>query len=208
MVFIPLLMLMTHKKLERLHHRLLVSPCVLVGTMVDGRENFMVLADVMHFQYSPMHFAISCGKNHHTTRGIQEHGAFSVSVPSVEMLELVDYCGLVSGANQDKSLLFEVFQASIAGAPLVRDAPITTACKVVQEVDIGGANYLFLGEVLEVHVMERCITKRKPDLKKCKPFLISNDNTYRLVGDKVGDAYREGMVLKRTRTGPSSSNGN
>jgi flavin reductase (DIM6/NTAB) family NADH-FMN oxidoreductase RutF len=42
---------------------------------------------------------MSLGKTHYTNPGIHENKTFSVSVPGMDLLEKVDYCGLVSGKN-------------------------------------------------------------------------------------------------------------
>jgi flavin reductase (DIM6/NTAB) family NADH-FMN oxidoreductase RutF len=44
-----------------------------------------------------------------TATGIRENQTFSVNIPSVDIVKETDYCGLVSGKNQDKSQVFECF---------------------------------------------------------------------------------------------------
>jgi flavin reductase (DIM6/NTAB) family NADH-FMN oxidoreductase RutF len=53
--------------------------------------------------YKPPRIAITLGKGHCTHPGIRENKAFSVCLPSGDMVEITDYCGIVSGKNTDKS---------------------------------------------------------------------------------------------------------
>ncbi len=52
-------------------------------------------------------------KIHYTNKGIRENQVFSINIPSADLVEKVDYCGLVSGKNIDKSQVLSVFMKVI-----------------------------------------------------------------------------------------------
>lgn len=64
--------------------------------------------------------AISLNKSHYTCTGIKENGTFSINIPSVEMVAKTDYCGLVSGNDGDKSILFHTFYGILENAPMIQ----------------------------------------------------------------------------------------
>jgi flavin reductase (DIM6/NTAB) family NADH-FMN oxidoreductase RutF len=94
---------------------------VLVGTLVNNLPNFMAVGWVTRVNFKPPMIAIALGKTHYTNSGIHASGAFSVNIPGIDLLEKVDYCGIVSGKNADKSTLFKVVPGKETGAPMVDD---------------------------------------------------------------------------------------
>ena len=55
-------------------------PTVLAGALVDGRANFTTLGNHGLMRVKPPTTYISIYEGHHTTRGILEHGTFSVEI--------------------------------------------------------------------------------------------------------------------------------
>ena len=81
-------------------------PIALIGALVDGHPNFLVIGYSAPFNFGK-HLFFSIYKKRYTLKGILEHKAFSVNIPHTGMAEVTDYCGIVSGKNRDKSKLFE-----------------------------------------------------------------------------------------------------
>lgn len=102
-------------------------PTTLVGTMVDGRPNWMQVAHVGIIGRDRI--AISCEKHHRTNKGIRETGAVSVSLVDKTMLSRADFAGMHSARHADKSGLFS-WKAARNGAPVPDDAPLTLVCDV------------------------------------------------------------------------------
>jgi flavin reductase (DIM6/NTAB) family NADH-FMN oxidoreductase RutF len=171
-------------------------PMVLAGSVVGGKPNFMAVGWVSRVNFKPPLIGIALG-SHHTNKGIDENGAFSVNVPGLDLMEKTDYCGLVSGTRTDKSTLFEVFYGTMAGAPLIRECPLCMSCKLYQAVKLP-SNTLYIGEIVEAYSEERFLTDGKPDIKKINPFTLTMpDNNYWLVGDRAGKAWSIGKSLNR-----------
>ena len=99
-------------------------PVSLVGVYVDGKPNFLAVAWFTMASYKPPRIAIALGKGHYTNPGIRENKTFSVCLPSEDMVEMTDYCGIVSGKKTDKSNIFDLFYGELKTAPLIRDCPL------------------------------------------------------------------------------------
>jgi flavin reductase (DIM6/NTAB) family NADH-FMN oxidoreductase RutF len=172
-------------------------PVVLVGTLVDDRPNFMAVGWISRVNYQPPLLGICIAKTHHTTRGIQDTGTFSVNTPHRKMVEVTDYCGLVSGKTIDKSKIFEVFYGELTNAPMIVDCPLNIECRVTQTVELP-TNNLFIAEIAAGYAEERYLTDDIPDIRKMEPFVLSMpDNGYWAVGEKVAKAWKAGKKLKR-----------
>ena len=156
----------------------------------------MAVAWVTRVNLKPPMMAVALGKNHYTNIGIKEHKEFSISLPNEEMLKLVDYMGIVSGAKIDKSKLVKFFYGELTNAPMVQDCPLTMECRLVQHIELN-SNDLFIGEVVAAYSEDQYLTKGMPDAIKMRPFTLSMpDNTYYGLGEKIGDAWKDGNQLR------------
>jgi flavin reductase (DIM6/NTAB) family NADH-FMN oxidoreductase RutF len=167
-------------------------PVVILGAVVDGKPNFMAVAWVTRVNYQPPLIAVACGHAHHTHRGIEAHKEFSISVPGRDVMVATDHVGLVSGAKQDKSGVFESFKGELEFAPMVRACPVTLECRLVQSVALP-ADTLFVGEIVGAYSEERFLTGGRPDISKIHPFMLTMpDNHYWGVGEELGKAWSVG----------------
>ena len=172
-------------------------PMVLVGTTLENRPNFMAVGWVSRVNFKPPMIAVALGKTHYTNTGIHQNRSFSVNVPGMDLLEKVDYCGLVSGKNIDKSQLFDIFYGELPNTPMIRQCPLCMECKLVNPVDLP-TNTLFIGEIIGAYAEERFLTDGKPDVRKMVPFTLTMpDNNYWGVGNHVGKAWSIGKNLKK-----------
>ncbi len=171
-------------------------PMVLVGSVFEGKANFMAVGWVSRVNYTPPLLAIAIGP-HHTNRGIDENREFSINIPDVSLLEKTDYCGLVSGSKTDKSEIFNVFYGKSDKAPLIKECPVCMSCSVYDVVQLP-VNKLYIGEPKEVFTEEKYMTDQKLDIKKINPFTLSMpDNHYWSVGENLGKAWDIGKNLKK-----------
>jgi len=171
-------------------------PMVLVGSVVEGKANFMAAAWVTRVNFKPPLLLIALGP-HHTNKGIEENKAFSINIPDVSLIEKTDYCGLVSGGKTDKSELFEVFYGELANAPLIKECPVSMSCSLYEAVKLP-FDVLYIGEPKEVFTEARYMTDNQLDVKKIKPFTLTMpDNHYWSVGENLGKAWGIGKALKK-----------
>ena len=181
------------KKIEiRKNVYLTPMPVVLVGTIVEGKVNFMAVGWVSRVNHKPPMVAVGINNAHHTPKGIRETGEFSVNVPSMRMVQVTDYCGMVSGRTTDKSNLFEVFYGKLKAAPMISACPLTLECRLVQSVDLP-TNHLFIGEIVGAYCDETLVEDGQADIRAIDPLLLTMpDNSYWAVGERVGSAWSIG----------------
>ncbi len=172
-------------------------PVVLAGAVVQGKANFLAIGWIARVNYQPPMVAMSLSKRHFTNAGIREHQEFSVNFPGVNLLEKTDYCGLVSGREQDKSQVFTLFTGELTHAPMIRECPLVFACRLVNVVELP-SNDLFIGEIVEAYAEEACLTNGAPDIAKMEVFTLTMpDNFYWKIGAKAGKAWEAGRTLMR-----------
>ncbi len=169
----------------------------ILGTHLEGKANFMALGWLTRVNFNPPMLGICVNKNTASHAAILETGEFSINAPSVKMVEITDYIGLVSGRSTDKSKLFDVFYGELKSAPMIRDCPIAMECKVSETVNLP-TNYFFIGEIINIYSEEKFLTNGKPDIKKINPFLLTMpDNRFWAIGECVGKPWDAGKVLKK-----------
>ena len=170
-------------------------PCSLVGANVRGKANYVTIAWFTMVHPRPPYVLVCMSKAHYTNQGVKENGTFSVSIPSADIVERTDYCGLVSGRKYDKSAVFETFYGRLKTAPMVRESAFSAECRLVQTVDLP-LEELFIGEIVAAYCEERYMTNGEPDLKKMQPFvLLQTERQYAAVGPILAPAWGVGRKL-------------
>ncbi len=174
-------------------------PITLTGAMVEGKPNYLTIGYFAILSHVPAIVSISLYKDHYTIAGIKQNGAFSVNIPSVDMVKVTDYCGIVSGKDMDKSRLFESFYGQLNTAPMIKECPLNFECKLVQTIQAGN-NFLFIGEVVATYANEEVLTDGVPDILKVAPLvLFSVDYHSWQFGPRVAGAYSVGRELKKKK---------
>jgi flavin reductase (DIM6/NTAB) family NADH-FMN oxidoreductase RutF len=177
---------------ERLYYPM---PCSLVGANVAGKANFLTVAWFTMANPKPACVLVTLNKAHYTNAGIVENGTFSINIPSADLVEKVDYCGIVSGRKVDKSAVFEVFYGKLRTAPMIKECPFCVECRLVQTLDLH-QEQLFIGEIVAAYSEERYLTDGAPDMTKMNPFLlIQPRKMYAAVGNDVAPAWSVGKKL-------------
>jgi flavin reductase (DIM6/NTAB) family NADH-FMN oxidoreductase RutF len=165
-------------------------PVVLVGSNVNGKPNFMTVAWTEVACMEPPMIAIAINKARYTEKGIIENRTFSVNIPSAKNAVAMDHCGMVSGSKVDKSVFFESFYGKLKTAPLISDFPVNIECELRHTLELGSHN-LHVGEIVDIHVANECLTAGAPDTSKIDPIVFSGQN-YCHIGETIGKAFSIG----------------
>ncbi len=172
-------------------------PVTLLGTAVNGKVNFMALSWATKVNARPPLLGVGVNRGHHSHKGILETKAFSVNFPSADMVEVTDYCGLVSGKKVDKSDLFDIFYGELKAAPMIERCPLCLECRLFDTLELP-TNTLFVGEIVASYTEERYLSNGKPDIKKMNPLVLTMpDNGYWTVGEYAGKAWNIGKRMKK-----------
>jgi len=177
------------------------NPAVLVGAMVDGKPNFATYAWCGITGGEPPTISVGIRHERHTLKGIHQNRAFSVNVPSVDLIKETDYCGMVSGAKTDKAkdCGFKVFYGTLDSAPLIEQCPVNLECEVLHILNLG-VHAMVIGKIVQTHVSEDCLTEGAPDIMKIKPLIYSRGPSarYNAVGEVLGNAFSIGKEIKKS----------
>ena len=178
----------------------------ILGSHLEDRANFMALGWLTRVNFKPPMLGVAVNQGHASHRAIVKTGEFSVNFPTVEMVKITDYLGLVSGKRIDKSNLFNIFYGELKKAPMISECPLTIECKLVKTVELP-TNSFFIGEIVGAYSEERFLTDGVPDIKKINPFLLTMpDNGYWSVGELIGRAWSAGKAIRKGLKGQTPGN--
>lgn len=168
-------------------------PVLIVGTYDEnGVPNAMNAAWGTITDMSEI--TISMGA-HKTSENFMKTGAFTVSIATEDTVVPCDYVGVESaGKVPDKFAKagFHATKSEFVNAPLIDELPMALECKVKSYED-----EILIGEIVNVNADENILTDGKIDPKKLRPIAYDPVNhTYLGLGEKVGDAFKDGMKLK------------
>ena len=173
-------------------------PTFLVGANVANRPNFMAVAWGGVANSEPPMLSVAIRHRRHTYLGIKHNLTFSVNIPSTDLVKEMDYCGIVSGSQVDKSATcnFKIFYGKLKTAPLIEQCPVNLECKVIHLLNLG-THTLVIGQIEETYVSEDCLSDGKPDMNKIMPITADIPAlNYHSQGDFIGKAFSIGKDLQ------------
>ena len=162
-------------------------PVVLVSCGTGQRANIITLAWVGTLCSEPPLVGVGVRPSRHSHGLIKEVGEFVVNLPNVEQARWVDYCGIVSGRDEDKwaACGFTQAPATEVQAPIIAECPVNIECRVQQVLSLGSHD-LFIGQVVAVQMDESVLDERgRLDLTKARPFAFLNGQ-YWGMGELLG----------------------
>ncbi len=133
------------------------GPVILVSAAYENERAVLTVAWNMPVQKSPPLIAIAIGTKHHTTGIIERSGEFIINIPGYEILDVVKYCGSVSGHREDKfeSGKFDTLSGKIINAPILSGVMGIIECKVARSVKMGDHG-IYLGEAVRCAARKGC----------------------------------------------------
>ena len=167
-------------------------PVILIATYnEDGSVDVMNAAWGCAYDFKQVKLNIS--DSHQTTKNIKRNKAFTVTVADASHMAEADYFGLVSGGKvKDKFARTNLksHKSELVNAPILDDFPICMECT---DAPFEG-EYGVIGDIVRLSVDEKYIDdKGNIDLAKMKIIAYDPFNHgYYVVGEKVGQAFKEG----------------
>jgi flavin reductase (DIM6/NTAB) family NADH-FMN oxidoreductase RutF len=124
--------------------------------LVTVGENIMTAAAFHFYSFTPPMVMVGIMPEKHSYLLLNREKEFGINVPRADQLELVRYCGKVSGRNTKKYLEAKVTprKGSVIRGYLIEECPLNLECVVVHQVDYQGSHQWFIGEVKAVHMDE------------------------------------------------------
>lgn len=168
----------------------LPMPVTLVGAMDGEIANFAAVGWICRVNAMPPMLGLSLNRQHHTNNLIKKNKYFSVCLPTQSQLAKVDHCGIVSGVSASKDKVFDYCNADNPAIPLIKDAALSVACKLVEIVKLP-TNEFFIGEITGVWANDKALHDNGSiNFQALEPFFLSMpDNRYWSLGAELGKAW-------------------
>ena len=142
--------------------------------------------------------ALNLAIGHKTTENLLKKRAFSLSIANLDNLILSDYFGLVSGhkANKTEVAGVHISKSVFVDAPVIEEYPLTLECRVISMEERLGEMHV-VGEVINMQADESILDDEgRVDFDKLKPLSFDSvARTYRILGETVGTAFKDGENL-------------
>lgn len=132
---------------------------------------------------------------HKTTENLAKTGAFTVSMATADTVAASDYVGIESAKkvpDKFEKAGFHATKSEYVNAPLIDELPMALECKV-KSFEKG----ILIGEIVNINADESILTDGRIDPAKLKPICYDPvNNDYLVLGEKVGNAFKDGLKLK------------
>ena len=132
---------------------------------------------------------------HKTTENLAKTGAFTVSMATADTVAASDYVGIESAKkvpDKFEKAGFHATKSEYVNAPLIDELPMALECKV-NSFEKG----ILIGEIVNINADESILTDGRIDPAKLKPICYDPvNNDYLVLGEKVGNAFKDGLKLK------------
>ena len=168
-------------------------PVLMIGTYdKDGKPNVMNAAWGGIYDYGKIYISLS---KHKTTENLELKKAFTIGFATKKTECISDYFGIVSGNKEDKiaKAKVHVTKSKFVDAPIIEEYPLTLEC-VLDSFEDG----TLIGNIINCSVDEEYLDE-EGNIDVDKMELITYDmvgNTYRVLGNVVGHAFKDGLKLK------------
>ncbi|MEE0776468.1 MAG: flavin reductase family protein [Bacillota bacterium] len=169
-------------------------PGMIVGAMVNGRPTYTTVGAGGCACLAPV-LCVSLMDTHYITKGILESGYFSVNIPPSSLVKELDFCGIASGKNVDKSRLFTAFFDEAGQAPMIEECSLNFLCKVCGQKEIEGFT-MFFGDIVAVFANEDCVVRGKVDPMQVDPIIMIAQS-YCNLNSVIGLPFSEGNRLEK-----------
>ncbi len=179
----------------------LVTSC---GTDRDGKEKVcgvMTAAWTGIVNTVPPKTYIAVRKSRYSHSLIASSGEFVLNVPSSDLVRKVDYCGIYTGAKEDKfgACSFHTEKAECVSAPRIAECPLCLECRVT-DVRETGSHDVFTADIVNVAIDEKLMDEKgKIRLDKAHLMAFAHGDYFAL-GKKIGDF---GFSARKRRTSRS-----
>lgn len=171
------------------------QPVLIIATYDEnGMPNAMNAAWGITTDFKEITISLS---EHKTTDNLAVRKAFTVSMATEDQVIACDYVGIESARkvpDKFEKAGFHATKSEYVDAPLIDELPMALECKVKSFSD-----GILVGEIVNVSADDSVVTDDKIDPKKLKPITFDPaNNVYIGLGEKVGNAFKDGAQLMQS----------
>ena len=165
------------------------APPVLVscGGTQGWKPNLITIAWAGNVCSDPPMLSISVRPERHSHEIIRTTREFVVNVPSARQARAVDWCGMISGRDEDKFSGAGLTPAPALKVhpPIVLECPLNIECRVQESLGLG-SHTMFVAEVVAVQVSADLVDgKGRFRLEKCGLLAFAHGQ-YFVMGRRIG----------------------
>ena len=172
-------------------------PVYIIGTYgSDGTPNAMNAAWGGISEDTEISICISA--DHKTTENILARKAFTVSMATAKYIAACDYVGIISGNKEPEKFAkagFHATKSEFVDAPLIDELPMALECELIS---YNPESCRLVGRIVNVSADGSVLGDNgKIDVAKLQPITFDPmNNQYLVLGEKVGNAFHDGLALK------------
>lgn len=144
--------------------------------------------------------ALQLTESHKTVKNIKKRKAFTVSIADAAHVVEADYFGVVSGNHESKK--FEnsgmtTTKSEVVDAPVINEFPICMECEFIEyQANTYGCGVI--GKVVRITADESVMNGDIIDISLVNAIAFDPyTHGYYKVTDRVGEAFKDGLQLKR-----------
>ena len=169
---------------------------VLIVSTYDKDGNVDAMNAAWGGIYDTDQIMICLDHSHKTTDNIKESKAFCVSIADKYNVDKCDYVGIIS-LTKDKDKMkkagFTFKKSEFVNAPIINELKMCLECKLVKFNEDG----ILVGDIVNVNIDDSVLVNDKVDVSKLAPITFDPiNNKYVVLGENVGNAFKDGMQLK------------
>lgn len=143
---------------------------------------------------------LNLSEYHKTVENIKRTKAFTVSIADAEHTTQADYFGVVSGndtPNKFEKSGLTATKSKKVNAPIINEFPICMECEFVEYQD-NKYGCGVVGKVVNVSADEKVMDKDQVNIDKLGAIAFDPyTHGYYKVGKRVGNAFKDGLKLKK-----------
>ena len=140
--------------------------------------------------------SVCLSPGHKTCANFAKTGAFTISMADAPHVAGCDYVGISTGSKTEDKFAragFTATKSELVNAPIINELAVCMECRVIE---YNKESCILRGEIVNVSVDEAALTDGKVDVAKVAPICFDPfNNTYHVIGRKVGDAWGSGKQL-------------
>lgn len=144
--------------------------------------------------------ALNLTKTHKTVQNIQARGAFTVSIADADHVVQADYFGVVSGnqvSNKLENAGLTATEAEMVDAPVINEFPLCLECEFIEYQD-NQYGCGVIGKVVNITADESVMVDGKIEMSRVNAIAFDPyTHGYYRVTERVGEAFRDGLQLKK-----------
>lgn len=169
------------------------TPVTVIGAMNEEKPTWTLVAHVGIIGHDRV--LVSLAAPHYINGVIKRNLKLSINIVDEGILPQADYSGLVSGAKEDKSELFD-YEVGNAGTPMIKKSPLVMECAVDDVYNTPNFER-FICTIDSTYVEEGCLNEEgKIDYRVRKPVLFEFP-TYEYL--RTGEVIGKCLSFKKTK---------